>query len=180
MPKKEPKKREPCSTISCVDGGIPSQRVHGCENEAVAEAIVTRCAEACGDKEEPYGLFSCHTITDQDFSLANEVLRELKPQDGVEALLFAHLFALHDLGMRLLAGSSCADNCSLATKLFRVMHETLDAVLRWRRKGEQKVCVQHVSVVGGVGNLMAGIGGIVEKTEGSKPQNLKDVDAEQT
>lgn len=55
-----------------------------------------------------------------------------------------------------------------ASKLLTRHHETLEALLKYRRKGEQRVHVEHVHVHGGgqaiVGNVTTG-GGLNNKVE---------------
>ena len=56
------------------------------------------------------------------------------------------------------------DSCiNRSSKLTRLYNETLEALMRYRRKGEQKVIVQHVNVNDGgraiVGNFDASGGG---------------------
>jgi hypothetical protein len=47
-------------------------------------------------------------------------------------------------------------NINRATKLMRLHNETLEALNRHRRKGEQKVVVQHVNVNNGGQAVVAG------------------------
>ena len=55
-------------------------------------------------------------------------------------------------------------NVNRSTKLFRLYNETLETLMRYRRKGEQRGIVQHVNVENGGkaivgGNVIAGGGG---------------------
>lgn len=88
---------------------------------------------------------------------ANEILDALtafKPQDEVEGMLVSRLIALHFQSMNFLSRTLYQDqtsegidlNVNRSTKLMRLYNETLETLMRYRRKGEQKVIVQHVSV----------------------------------
>lgn len=100
-----------------------------------------------------------------------EALQELKPKDYVEGMLCTQLATLHIMGMQFFNFAMKTDkrfhqdpDLNNAIKLMRLQHETLEALSRYRRKGEQKVLVQHVQVNDGgkaiVGNnLTAGGGG---------------------
>jgi len=60
-------------------------------------------------------------------------------------------------------------NQDMALKLLRLSSETLDTLLRFRRGGEQKVTVAHVSLVGDGSTVeISGSGvGAISKTEAS-------------
>ena len=99
-----------------------------------------------------------------------DALNALKPQDEIEGMLISRLIALHFQSMRYLSSSGNNDNDSQvremrvnrSVKLFRIYDETLEALMRYRRKGTQQVVVQHVNVENGgqaiVGNVQAGGG----------------------
>jgi hypothetical protein len=84
----------------------------------------------------------------------NDALISLKPQDAVEGMLCTRLIALHSLYMKFMNQGSVegipqavADaHLNRSVKLMRVYNETLESLNRHRRKGEQKVTVQHVNV----------------------------------
>ena len=94
-------------------------------------------------------------------------MQALKPQDEIEGMLVSRLIALHFQSMKSLSCSGATQSeqevdiyINRATKLSRLYNETLEALMRYRRKGEQKVVVQHVNVNDGgkaiVGNFQAG------------------------
>lgn len=102
-----------------------------------------------------------------------DALYAMKPQDEVEGMLITRLISLHFQSMNYLAISSNNNlspqgrdtNINRSTKLFRLYNETLEALMRYRRKGEQKVLVQHVNVGQGgqaafVGEIHNGGGGL--------------------
>lgn len=86
-------------------------------------------------------------------SVAN-VMNSLNPQDAIEGMLISRLVALHVQSIQYLGcaanNEQSAQSRDLSTnrsvKLSRLYNETLDALMRYRRKGEQKVIVQHVNV----------------------------------
>jgi len=98
----------------------------------------------------------------------------LNPQDEVEGMLTARLVSLHFQSMLCLNRSShpenssevCERNANRAGKFMRLYNETLETLMRYRRRGEQKVTVthQHVNVGNGGqavvgGTVVAGGGG---------------------
>lgn len=110
------------------------------------------------------------------FNSITNVLTGMKPVDEIEGMLITRLIAIHTQSMHYL---SCAankeatiegrdSNINRSTKLFRVYNETLEALMRYRRRGEQRVVVQHVNVNDGaqamIGHFQAG-GGVSRKNE---------------
>lgn len=107
------------------------------------------------------------------FNSVTNAMNAMKPQDEIEGMLISRLVALHFQGMHYL---SCAanpeattegrdNNINRSTKLSRLYNETLETLMRYRRKGEQKVVVQHVNVNDGgkavvSGSMIAGGGGM--------------------
>ncbi len=100
-------------------------------------------------------------------------LNALKPQDEIEGMLIGRLVALHFQSMEYLGWASNNDstpeqrdcNINRATKLSRLYNESLESLMRYRRKGEQKVIVQHINMQGDAkavitANLMGGGGGL--------------------
>lgn len=113
-------------------------------------------------------------------TIVAQTLSELQPQDATEAMLCSQLITLHSQAMEYLRRAEGADFLHLqdsclnsASKLLRLHHATLEALMKYRRKGEQKVIVQHqhqyVQVNEGgqaiVGSQLAP--GEVRKNEGS-------------
>ena len=77
----------------------------------------------------------------------------MDPKDIIESQLCSRLLVLHSKAMYFIKEAACAEyekvidsNINRATKLMRLHNETLEALNRHRRKGEQKVTVQHVHV----------------------------------
>lgn len=100
-----------------------------------------------------------------------DTLHSLKPSDEIEGMLVTRLIALHFQTHKYMTfmGSQDltveqVDSCiNRSAKLARLYNETLEALMKYRRKGEQKVIVQHVNVNEGgraiVGNFDASGGG---------------------
>lgn len=86
-----------------------------------------------------------------------EALISMAPQDIIEGQLCSRLVILADQYNEYMRRAAYPDqplevieryiNC--ATKLMRVYNDTLEAFNKYRRKGEQKVTVQHVNINGG-------------------------------
>lgn len=117
---------------------------------------------ATGTVSKSYGsslltsMFSALSSHDKQDSLnaAYEALLAMKPQDEQEGMLCSRLIMLHDQYMHFMAktvhpeqsSKGADDNINRATKLMRLYNETLETLNRHRRKGEQRVTVQHVNV----------------------------------
>ena len=83
-------------------------------------------------------------------------LLAMQPRDFIESKLCRKIIVLDVLLMdaaRSLPNSKYINqtNCNTNTlaKLSRLQNETIEALTRYRRKGEQKVTVQHVNVSNG-------------------------------
>lgn len=106
-------------------------------------------------------------------NVSMQALAEAQVQDVVEAQLVTQAQALYSRGMNSLglAGETNSLNqaqfhTNSAVKLLRLHNETIEALGRYRRKGEQKVVVQYVNVNDGgqaiVGSILNG-GGVNRK-----------------
>jgi hypothetical protein len=105
-----------------------------------------------------------------DEGVANAALaamHAISPRDEIEAMLVSQMVATHSAAMDLVGRTRRAeyrdalvDYGSLATKLLRTYVSQLEALQRYRGKGQQKVTVEHVHVHQGgqaiVGNVEAG------------------------
>ncbi|OJU81613.1 MAG: hypothetical protein BGO10_08375 [Chlamydia sp. 32-24] len=96
-----------------------------------------------------------------------QAMQALAPQDEYEGQLIAQLIVLHEQAMDWLGRAIRTERVDFAnvylngaSKLLTRHHETLDMLLKYRRKGEQRVHVEHVHVYGGgqaiVGNVSTG------------------------
>lgn len=111
------------------------------------------------------------------YNSITNLMNSLKPQDEIEGMLISRLAALHFQSIHYLgyAASNTSTpegrdiNINRSTKLSRLYNETLETLMRYRRKGEQKVVVQHVNVNDGgraiVGNVLNGGGGNNQKND---------------
>lgn len=147
------------------------------EQETI-EHLATTCA-ATGSASYEFGLMTLTStmtgfftndsfggVFDESF-IANAVrdaLLSMKPADEYEGMLCSRLLVLHNQYMNFMARvtnnnqtSQGIDlNINRATKLMRLYNETLEALNKYRRKGEQKVTVQHVNVGNGGQAVVAG------------------------
>jgi hypothetical protein len=93
-----------------------------------------------------------------------KTMQVFAPEDEYEGQLIAQLIVLHENAMDFLNRASRTDRVDFtnvylngASKLLTRHHETLDMLLKYRRKGEQRVSVEHVHVYNGgkaiVGNI---------------------------
>lgn len=91
------------------------------------------------------------------------------PEDEYEGQLISQLVVLHEHAMDWLGRAKRTEKVDFAnvylngaSKLLARHHETLEALLKYRRKGEQRVHVEHVHVHSGgqaiVGNVIPGSG----------------------
>lgn len=86
-----------------------------------------------------------------------EALISMAPQDIIEGQLCSRLVILQDHYNEHMRRAALPNQpleiieryINSATKLMRLYNDTLDALNKHRRKGEQKVTVQHVNISGG-------------------------------
>lgn len=93
---------------------------------------------------------SMYGALQQNKTLAAQTLSELRPQDATEAMLCYQLITLHSQAMEHLRRAEATDllhfqdsSLNSASKLLKLHHASLEALMKYRRKGEQKVTVQH-------------------------------------
>jgi len=109
---------------------------------------------------QAHNSFHKNRVYDKAFyaKATEDALLALNPKDEIEGMLCVRLIALHNESMRHMSGMandfesthwSIDQGINWAGKLFRLYNETLDTLNRYRRKGEQKVIVQHVNVKDG-------------------------------
>lgn len=89
----------------------------------------------------------------EKLNIVLQALNDIKPKDSIEASLIMQAVSLHSQGMDYLLKADKADRFehmqyfgNLATKLLRLHNETIEALSRYRRGGEQRVVVQHQEV----------------------------------
>ena len=93
-----------------------------------------------------------------------QALAEYSPRDPIEARLCLQANALYSQGMSYLARAEINDmihQCDFymknAIKLLRLHNETIEALNKHRRGGEQRVVVQHVNVNDGGRAIVGGM-----------------------
>ncbi|MBI5165742.1 MAG: hypothetical protein HY985_17800 [Magnetospirillum sp.] len=110
------------------------------------------------------------------FNLATAGIHSVAPTDGIESMLAAQMVATHHAAMSFLKKAECAEileqlhaSGGMAVKLLRTFTAQVEALSRYRGKGQQKVTVEHVHVHAGgqaiVGTVTGGRGD-ASKTEG--------------
>lgn len=109
----------------------------------------------------------CNIKGAQSFNIILESLAESAPKDVVEAKLCVQATALYSQGMTYLSRAENSEMiCHIefctktAMKLLRLHNETIEALSKYRRGGEQRVVVQHVQVNDG-GKAI--VGGVLER-----------------
>lgn len=144
------------SAFATADGGFAYLMLTGILNAACA-----------GGPENP--------PTEQDINRALAAVTGIGARDETEAMLATQMVATHFAAITLLRRLKGADNIqqqdsagSLAAKLLRTYAVQMEALQRYRGKGQQKVTVEHVHVYPGgqaiVGTVTPGGGG-TEKSE---------------
>jgi hypothetical protein len=138
----------------------------GSSNMNFAKNIYTSCAHALTtNPSDP------KQITDK-LNEALVALNAFKPADEIEAMLISKMIVMHFQSMEFFRRSTLENqmsagidlNVNRSTKLTRLYNETLETLMRYRRKGEQKVVVQHqyINVNDGgkavVGGVFEGVG----------------------
>jgi hypothetical protein len=104
-------------------------------------------------------------------------MQGIEPRDEIESMLASQMVATHFAAMRVMRQLKNSDaitqqdsNGNLATKLLRTYTAQMEALQRYRSKGQQKMTVEHVHVYEGgqaiVGNVTQPQGGgAIIKTE---------------
>jgi hypothetical protein len=78
----------------------------------------------------------------------------IKPKDDIEGMLASQMVAVHTLAMEMSSRALHPDqhpdmvtmNVNRATKLMRTYTAQIEALNKYRAKGQQKITVQHVNV----------------------------------
>lgn len=106
-----------------------------------------------------------------------QTMSSLAPQDEFEGQLITQLVVLQEHSMNWLGRAMRTERADFAnvylngaSKLLTRHHETLEALMRYRRRGEQRVHVEHVHVHQGgqaiVGTVTSGVGVNQKSVEG--------------
>ena len=87
-------------------------------------------------------------------NMAITILDDIRPRDVIEGMLVTQMIGVHNLIMETLYRAMLADqtfqgkeaNVYQATKMLRTFTSQMDTLKNYRRKGHQKVTVEHVNV----------------------------------
>jgi hypothetical protein len=114
-------------------------------------------------------------LSQGDLNAALAGMHGIAPNDEVEAMLAAQMVATHTAAMTALRRVKGAENIpqqdsngNLAVKLLRTYAAQLEALARYRGKGQQKVIVEHVHVHPG-GQAIVGSVNATPKPRGGGP-----------
>lgn len=114
---------------------------------------------------------------DKAINAALVALMGLAPKDELEGMLAAQMVAVHHATMECLRRAMLSEqtfegrtqNLGFANKLARTYTMQMDALQRYRGKGQQKVTVEHVHVHAGGQAIVGAVdhtgGGAIAKTE---------------
>ena len=140
------------------------KKLTGTPNTSLAESIICSSIKALPGNMDKASKYNC----------IHQTLADATPKDAHEARLSAQAAVLYSQGLDFLerARSVLFDDGTLAkdhwhtilmktaTKLLDLHAKTVEALVRYRQKGEQRIVVQHVTVQDGgkaiVGNLLGG------------------------
>lgn len=131
------------------------KQLTGTEDQILAEEIIGRAVSAMPLTQGK----------EQNTNIIYQSLADIEPKDTFEAKLIAQSTSLYAQGMQYLEKAEKANMMCQAEfyvkygiKLLRLHNETIESLARYRRKGEQKVVVQHVNINDGgkaiVGNMI--------------------------
>lgn len=120
------------------------QKLSGSPHEKLCDAILNFTTNA----------FPKNMSKELALELTYQTLDSIAPKDPIEAMLGSQITSLNAQGMRYLARAEDEGNwlchteaaIKMAVKLLRLKNETIETLMRYRRKGEQKVVVQHINV----------------------------------
>lgn len=137
-------------------------RVFGTKDKNQANALVSHCFNALGNKEQndeyPGNDYRYFMLT---------VIDDLRPKDAVERMLAVQMAATHVATIRSARWLANADTIPQVqahytgfNKLARTFAAQVEALRKHRTGGEQRVTVQHINVSDGgqavVGNISTG------------------------
>lgn len=147
------------------------------QKQKVKEMLGSLIGENIGGNSKEFGFLifnqlsnACYTDTDFSNTLHNMIaeLEGIAPKDQVEGMLAAQMIATHHATMdcfKMIAGSNFYDvkNAMInsANKLSRTYATQMEALIRYRGKGQQKMTVEHVHINSGgqaiIGNVTKNI-----------------------
>jgi len=138
------------------------------QTDAAADRMLEALLDATRTKDAP-------AVSEGAVNGALAMLHGIAPSDEVEAMLVSQMIVTHHAAMTALRRVAFSEtipqqdsNGNLATKLLRTFAAQLEALHRYRNKGEQKVTVEHVHVHAGG---QAIVGHIETKGPGAPPDS---------
>lgn len=120
-------------------------KTFGTEDKALQDQLLCQAASAVPD-------FAGSELKTFDHIVA--ALRGIRPQDSLEGMLATQMVSVHTLAMTCMGRAARQEqsdlgievNLNRATKLMRTFVIQIEALGRYRVKGEQKMLVEHVHV----------------------------------
>ena len=127
------------------------------------KAVLKGFLEAFGsyDLDVSYGLVNTLTavlgnrdMTESDLNFAIAFVKQIEPQDPIEAMLAIQMLGNHLISCKTLyrAGlneqtfDGVSENINRSTKLSRTFIAQMDALKKYRNKGNQKITVEHINI----------------------------------
>jgi hypothetical protein len=118
------------------------------------------------------------TIDPKEINFVLGVIKNIKPNDQIEAMLGAQMAAVHITAMKFLQhfpriqSLPQQDAAERAfNKLTRTFTMQMDALKRYRTGGEQKVTVQHVTIGEGGQAILGNVNQAIPSTAPAKPED---------
>jgi hypothetical protein len=142
-------------------------------NKLIADLLNAACAGS-----------TSQAVRQQDLNAALAAMHGISPRDEAEAMLVAQMIATHAAAMALLRRLKTCETIpqqdsagNLATKLLRTYATQLEALARYRGKGQQTVRVEHVTVQAGGQAIVGSVntprsGGGVQMRSSDNPMQL--------
>ena len=92
--------------------------------------------------------------TENNLNYVVSLIKELRPRDTLETMLITQMIAVHNMTMRSFYRAGLKDqtnygveeNISRATKFSRTYLAQMDALKKYRSKGDQKITVEHINI----------------------------------
>jgi len=151
--------------VTCSEGGKTEAHelynsMFGVNNEAVFDVLLSQVMNTT----------STAYSNDAGANYIISMLLELKPQNGLEAMLISQMIATHNMSMEMSKRATLSEqtvegvseNVKRSVKLMQTFTAQLTTLQKMRNKGQQVIQVQHVNVESGgqaiVGNIEAGRG----------------------
>lgn len=113
------------------------------------------------DIDVAYGLVNTLTkvlgndeMQESDLDFATSFIRELEPQDPIESMLAIQMLGNHLIscttlyraGLKDQTFEGLSENVNRATKLSRTFIAQMEALKKYRNKGNQKITVEHINI----------------------------------